>query len=250
MTRTKGTNISNRVTAPTGKKESTGLAETDSNTCRIVLVDDHPLVREGLSKLLSSRIGLKVVGEAETAAEGLELVRKHKPNLVILDMSLAKSDGLELVKQIKAESPKIPMLVISMHDEAVHAERVLRAGARGYLMKKEPSEKVFAAITQVMRGEISVSDRVRQAMMETAVSGKRSVPEGGSSLDHLSDRELQVFQLVGNGIPTRQIAEQLHLSVKTIESYRENLKTKMNLRSGAELVQRAIQWGRTQSALQ
>ena len=199
MTRSKETNATDRVTVPTVKKKTAGLADAESKACRIVIVDDHPVVREGLSRLLSSRIGLTVVGEAETAAEGLELVRKHKPNLVILDMSLAKSDGLELVKQIKAESPKIPMLVISMHDETVHAERVLRAGARGYLMKKEPSEKIFAAITQVMRGEISVSERVRQAMMETAVSGKRPIPEGGSSLDHLSDRELQVFQLVGNG---------------------------------------------------
>lgn len=252
MTRTKGTNSNNRALRPNAEKSSAGSVEahTQTKSCRIVLVDDHPVVREGLARLLSSRPGITIVGGAENAGEGIDLVRKHKPDLVILDMSLAKSDGLELVKQIKAEMPKMPMLVISMHDETVHAERVLRAGARGYLMKKEPSEKIFAAITQVMSGEIYVSDRVRQAMIEASVCGKRPIHEGGSSLDHLSDRELQVFQMLGNGIPTRQIAEQLHLSVKTIESYRENLKTKMNLRSGAELVQRAIQWGRAQAALQ
>ena len=249
MTRTKGKNATGRATLP-ASEQTNGLPHSNSKSCRIVLVDDHPVVREGLGRLLSSRAGLSVVGEAETAAEGLELARKQKPDLMILDMSLAKSDGLELIKQIKAEMPKLPMLVISMHDETVHAERVLRAGARGYVMKKEPSEVIFAAITRVMNGEIFVSERVRQAMIEYSVCGKRPFQEGGSFLDNLSDRELQVFQMIGNGVPTRQIAEQLHLSVKTIESYRENLKTKMNLRSGAELVQRAIQWGRTQAALQ
>ena len=140
------------------------------------------------------------------------------------------------------------MLVISMHDERLYAERVLRAGARGYLMKKEPSEKVFQAIDNVLRGEIFVSDRVKQDMLEYSATGRRPFQEGGSPLDHLSDRELQVFQLLGNGIPTREIAQQLHLSVKTIECYRENLKVKMNLRSGAELVQRAIQWSKSQPA--
>jgi len=221
-------------------------AESRGSKCQIVIVDDHALVRQGLAQLLGSRPGLAVIGQAETAAQGIDLVRKHKPDLVILDMSLPKTDGLELVKQLKSELPKLPMLVISMHDERVYAERVLRAGARGYVMKKEPSEKIFAAIEYIMRGEIYVSDRVKQDMLEFSATGKRSFQEGGSPLDHLSDRELQVFQLLGNGLPTKQIAQQLNLSVKTVETYRENLKVKMNLRSGAELVQRAIQWSKSQ----
>ncbi|HTD66544.1 MAG TPA: response regulator transcription factor, partial [Candidatus Limnocylindria bacterium] len=149
-------------------------------------MDDHALVRQGLAQLLGSRPGLAVIGQAETAAQGIDLVRKHKPDLVILDMSLPKTDGLELVKQLKSELPKLPMLVISMHDERVYAERVLRAGARGYVMKKEPSEKIFAAIEYIMRGEIYVSDRVKQDMLEFSATGKRSFQEGGSPLDHLS----------------------------------------------------------------
>jgi DNA-binding NarL/FixJ family response regulator len=217
-----------------------------SKQCRIVLVDDHALVRQGLAQLLNSRNELKVVGEGASAAEGIDLVRKHKPDLVILDVSLPKTDGLELVKQLKSELPNLAMLVISMHDESVYAERVLRAGARGYVMKKEPSEKIFAAIDQILRGEIYVSDRVKHDMLEFSVSGKRPAGEGDSVLDRLTDRELQVFQLLGNGISTREIAERLHLSVKTIETYRENLKVKLNVRNGAALVQRAIQWGKSQ----
>ena len=133
---------------------------------RVVIIDDHPLVRQGLAQLINLRSGLAVIGEADTAARGLDIVRKEQPDLVIMDMSLPESDGLELVKQIKAELPRLPMLVISMHDERVYAERVLRAGARGYLMKKEPSEKVFQAIDNVLRGEIFVSDRVKQDMLE------------------------------------------------------------------------------------
>lgn len=234
------------------KKKSTPVeekpdsAEKRTSKCRIIIVDDHALVRQGLAQLLGSRPGLEVVAQAEAAAQGIDLVRKFKPDLVILDMSLPKTDGLELVKQLKSELPKLPMLVISMHDERVYAERVLRAGARGYVMKKEPSEKIFAAIEFIMRGEIYVSDRVKQDMLEFSATGKRSFQEGGSPLDHLSDRELQVFQLLGNGYPTKQIAQQLNLSVKTVETYRENLKIKMNLRSGSELVQRAIQWSKSQ----
>jgi DNA-binding NarL/FixJ family response regulator len=233
-------------------KNATKASKASSNDApkkrRIVLIDDHPLVRQGLAQLINLRPGLAVVGEADTAADGLDVVRKETPDLVIMDMSLPKSDGLELLKQIKSEFPRLPMLVISMHDERLYAERVLRAGARGYLMKKEPSEKVFVAIDLVLRGEIFVSDRVKQDMLEYSATGRRPFQEGGSPLDHLSDRELQVFQLLGNGIPTREIAQQLHLSVKTIECYRENLKVKMNLRSGAELVQRAIQWSKSQAA--
>jgi DNA-binding NarL/FixJ family response regulator len=212
---------------------------------RIVIIDDHSLVRDGLAGLLASR-GFIIAGTAASAAEGLDLVRKAKPDLAILDISLANTDGLELIKQIKAEMPALPMLVISMHDENVYAERVLRAGARGYVMKKEPSEKIFAAIAEVLRGELAVSHRVKQDMLSFSVNGKRASEGADSFLSALSDREMQVFQLLGEGVPTREVAERLHLSVKTIESYREHLKVKLNLPDGAALVYRAIQWNRSQ----
>jgi len=142
--------------------------------------------------------------------------------------------------------PKLPVLVISMHEESVYAERALRAGARGYLMKKEPSERIFTAIETLLRGEIFVSERIKQDMLQFTSSGKRLSNEG-EPLEHLTDREMQVFRLLGEGASTREIAEQLHLSVKTIESYRENLKTKLNLPDGAALLKRAIQWGRSQA---
>jgi len=187
-----------------------------------------------------------VVGEGDSAATGLDLVRKHRPDLMIVDVSLPKSDGVELVKQLKSEFPKLPVLVISMHDESVYAERVLRAGARGYLMKKEPSEKVFAAIEEILNGGIYVSERINRDMLEFSVTCKRKSSTGDAVIDRLTDRELQVFRLLGDGISTKEIAQQLSLSVKTIESYRENLKVKLNLLSGAQLTQRAIQWSRSQ----
>jgi DNA-binding NarL/FixJ family response regulator len=212
---------------------------------RIVIIDDHSLVRDGLAGLLGSQ-GFIIAGSAASAAEGLELVRQAKPDLAILDISLAHTDGSDLIKQIKSEMPRLPMLVISMHDENVYAERVLRAGARGYVMKREPSERIFAAIAEVLRGELAVSNQVKQQMLARSFGGKRTGETPGSFLGTLSDREMQVFQLLGQGLPTRAVAERLHLSVKTIESYRENLKAKLNLPDGAALVYRAIQWNRTQ----
>jgi DNA-binding NarL/FixJ family response regulator len=231
-------NQKNATTTPTPK-------EKDNTKTRIVIIDDHSLVRDGLAGLLGSK-GFIIAGSAGSAPEGLELVRKTKPDLAILDMSLAKSDGLELIKQIRAERPSLPILVISMHDENIYAERVLRAGARGYVMKREPSEKIFAAIAEVLRGELAVSNRVKQEMLSLSVSGKRTTETPDSFLSTLSDREMEVFQMIGQGIRTRDIAERLHLSVKTIESYRENLKLKLNLPDGATLVYRAIQWNRSQ----
>ncbi|HTD67239.1 MAG TPA: response regulator transcription factor [Candidatus Limnocylindria bacterium] len=227
---------------------ATGTSIADKKKFRIILVEDHPIVRQGLAQLINQQPGLSVVGEAESAAKALELVRAQKPDLVILDVSLPKTNGLELIKQLKSEKPQLPMLVISMHDETLYAERALRAGARGYVMKKEPSEKMLLAINRVLKGEIYVSDRMKQKMLQHLVSNQ--VPEENSSpLDHLSDRELEVFQLLGNGFATRQIAEQLNLSIKTIESYRENLKLKLSVKSGAELIQHAIQWMKSEPVL-
>ena len=234
---------------PKGESKSSKDVSTTTSTRkhRVVIIDDHALIRQGLSQLINSRSHLSVIGEADSAGAGIELVRKSKPDLVILDLSLAKADGLEVVKQIKSELPKLPILVISMHEESVYAERVLRAGARGYVMKKEPSERVFLAIESLLRGEIFVSERIKQDMLQFSATGKRLSTDGGDPLGHLTDREMQVFRLLGDGISTREIAERLHLSVKTIESYRENLKVKLNVPTGAALIQRAIQWARSQT---
>ena len=227
------------------QKNPTPTATKSDAKTRLIIIDDHSLVRDGLAGLLGSK-GFVIAGSAASAHEGLELIRKVKPDLAILDMSLAKSDGLELIKQIKSEMPSMPILVISMHDENIYAERVLRAGARGYVMKREPSEKIFAAIAEVLRGELAVSNKVKQEMLAVSVTGKRTADSPESFLSTLSDREMEVFQMIGQGLPTREIAERLHLSVKTIESYRENLKLKLNFKDGATLVYRAIQWNRSQ----
>lgn len=243
------------LTAPTKIKRAMTPAEpaepaetAEKQKFKIILVEDHPIVRQGLAQLINHQPGLSVIGEADNAARALELIRASKSDLVILDVSLPKTNGLELIKQIKCEKPHLPMLVISMHDETLYGERALRAGARGYVMKKEPSEKMLLAINRVLKGEIYVSDRMKQKMLHHLIS-KQAPAEDSSPLDHLSDRELEVFQLLGNGFATRQIAEQLHLSVKTIESYRENLKLKLNLESGAGLIQHAVQWMKSEPAL-
>lgn len=229
-------------------RTNTASPASEGKKHRIVLVEDHPIVRQGLAQLINLQPGLTVVGEADSAAKALELVRAHKPDLVLLDVSLPRMNGLELIKQLKVERPTLRMLVISMHDEALYAERALRAGARGYVMKKESSEKMLLAMQRVLKGEIYVSDRMKQRMLQHLVDNQ--VPaEDSSPLDHLSDRELEVFQMLGNGFATRQIAERLSLSIKTIESYRENLKLKLNVKSGAELVQHAIQWMKSEPAL-
>jgi len=227
------------------RSKSSGIAMATTAKARIVIIDDHSLVRDGLSGLLASR-GFVISGCAASAADGLELIRNAKPDVAILDISLAKTDGLELVKQLKSEMPELHILVISMHDENVYAERVLRAGARGYVMKKEPSERIFAALHEILKGELAVSDRVKQEMIGLSLGGKRESTGSASFLSALSDREMQVFELLGHGVPTRGIAERLNLSVKTIETYRENLKVKLNLPDGAALVFRAIQWHQSQ----
>ena len=235
------------ATASRAKRAVRPTAAAEPKQYQIILVEDHPIVRQGLAQLINHQPGLKVIGEAETSGKALDLVRANKPDLVILDVSLPRTNGLELIKQIRAERPHLPMLVISMHDEMLYAERSLRAGARGYIMKKEPSEKILLAINRVLKGEIYVSDRMKQKMLQYLVNGQ-TPNEDSSPLDHLSDRELEVFQLLGNGFATRQIAEHLNLSIKTIESYRENLKLKLNVKTGAELIQHAIQWMKAETA--
>ncbi|MES1195069.1 MAG: response regulator transcription factor, partial [Opitutus sp.] len=229
---------------PTRKKTSPVLAPEPpaSTKLKILLVDDHPITRQGMKTLVNQQMNLEVCGEADTAAHAIELIGKLQPDLAIVDITLKTTNGIELTKNIKAQAPSLPVLIVSMHDEGVYAERALRAGAMGYLMKQEAGEKIIIAIQRLLEGNIYLSDRIKEKMLHSIVNKK-----GDSivfSIDTLSDREMEVFQLIGNGYSTRQIASKLSLSTKTIDSYREHLKLKLNLESGADLVRHAIQWAR------
>ena len=207
---------------------------------RIFIVDDHPIVRKGLAQLINQEEDLVICGEADNAETALETLKKVKPDLAIVDISLRGIDGFELTKLIRARFDNIPVLVISMHDESLFAERALRVGARGYIMKQEAIEKMMEAIRKVLRGELYVSERVSANIVKRFVDGKA---EGVSSPEELlSDREMEVFQLIGQGFGTRQIADQLHVSVKTVETYRANIKEKLNLKNATELMKHAVHW--------
>ncbi len=207
---------------------------------RVLLVDDHPIVREGLTEMINHEEDLTVCGTAEEMNQALDHIEKLKPDVVVLDISLKGSNGIEVLKNIKVRYPKLLVLVLSMHDETLYALRALRAGAAGYIMKQEPAERVLASVRQVLNGEISLSENMEKKMMKQLVGGRAA--RTGSPLEDLSDRELEVFRLIGKGYSTRQIAEELHLSIKTIESHRAHIKEKLNLKNAMELVQHAIQW--------
>lgn len=208
---------------------------------KIFIVDDHPIVRQGLALLINREPDLTVVGDAEETCTALLRIDEKKPNLVVVDISLNGPDGLDLLKEIRIHQPNLPVLILSMLDESVYAERALRAGANGYIMKQEATERVLVAIRRILAGEIYVSDRMANRMLHKYVSG--GGPETESPIAELSDRELEVFRLIGEGRATRQIAEELHISVKTVESYRSHIKDKLSLKTGRELVQRAMQAG-------
>jgi DNA-binding NarL/FixJ family response regulator len=207
---------------------------------KVFVVDDHPIVRQGLSLLINQEADLAVCGEAEEMHSALQAIAAANPDILIVDISLNGPDGLELLKNARIASPRLPVLILSMHDESIYAERALRAGANGYIMKQEATEKVLVALRRILSGEIYVSDRVANSMLQHYVHG--SHPAERSSVSELTDRELEVFRLIGEGHGTRQIAEALHLSVKTVESYQAHIKEKLSLRSGRELVQHAVQW--------
>ena len=210
------------------------------NKIRILIVDDHPIVRQGLAELINHEDDLTVCGQAEDAPQAMKDIRTLKPDMAIVDISLKETSGIELIKDIKVQYPSLPVLTLSMHDESLYAERALRAGARGYIMKQQATEKVIVAIHKVVSGQVYVSDIMAAKMVRKLVTGSSDV--GVSPLDRLSDRELQVFLLIGQGHGTRQISEQLHLSVKTIETYRSHIKEKLNIIGAAKLLQYAIQW--------
>jgi DNA-binding NarL/FixJ family response regulator len=207
---------------------------------RILVVDDHPIVRQGLALLINREADLLVCGEAEDAMGAMHVLASAKPDVLIVDLSLSGPDGLDLLKNIRTTHPALPVLILSMHDELIYAERALRAGANGYIMKQVATEKVLVAVRRILAGEIYVSDRIANRMLKHYITGSGTTRQ--SSIADLSDRELEVFRLIGEGHGTRQIAEELHLSIKTVESYQAHIKDKLSLRSSRELMQHAIQW--------
>jgi DNA-binding NarL/FixJ family response regulator len=216
-------------------RESRGPAKST-----ILIVDDHPIVRQGLALLINREPDLAVCGDAEEATSALSRIEELKPDLIVVDISLNGPDGLDLLKNIRARDSSLPVLILSMLDESLYAERALRAGANGYIMKQEATERVLVAIRRILGGEIYVSERMADRVLHRFAGGGQ-VGER-SPISDLTDRELEVFRLIGEGHGTRQIAEELHISVKTVESYQAHIKEKLSLKNARELVQRAVQW--------
>jgi DNA-binding NarL/FixJ family response regulator len=203
----------------------------------VLLVDDHPIVRQGLTQLINQEPDLAVCGQAEDANGAFYAIATNRPDVVVLDISLNGPDGLAVLKDIRNNHAALPVLVLSMHDESLYAERVLRAGANGYIMKPEATERVLEAIRRILNGEVYVSDRIAKRLLLQVVSS----PSAKSPLEALTDRELAVFRLIGKGRGTREIADDLHLSVKTVETYQAHIKEKLVLKNARELVQHAFQ---------
>jgi len=206
---------------------------------KVLLVDDHPIVREGMALLINRETDLEVCAAAEDSNAALDAIQSHRPDLAIVDISLPGRDGLELLKTIRAKDTQMPVLILSMHGETTYAERALRAGANGYIMKQEATEKVLIAIRRILNREIYVSEQIANRMLQHLAGADE---KDRSPLDGLSDRELEVFRRMGDGQSTREIAEELHLSVKTIETHQARLKEKLSLRSSRELVQYSIEY--------
>jgi DNA-binding NarL/FixJ family response regulator len=214
--------------------------KSDEKKTNILIVDDHPIVRQGLAELVNHENDLVVCGQAEDAHQAMKAIKELKPNMAVVDISLKETSGMELIKDINAQYPNLPVLALSMHDESLYAERALRAGAKGYIMKAEATENVITAIRKILSGEIYLSDKMSARMMRKLVG--RATEISTSPIELLSDRELEVFNLIGKGYGTRQISERLHLSIKTIETYRAHIKDKLNLADAAELLRYAVQW--------
>src|SRR5437867_8772795 len=204
----------------------------------VVLVEDHPMFREQLAQLINKEPGMGVCGEADNIHGALHLIESKRPDIAIVDLTLKGPGGLELIKNLKAKELDVPILVLSMHDETLYAERVLKAGARGYITKNEVSKEVMTAICAVLRGELYVPARIASRILESVAVGRKS--ENGVS--QLTDRELEVFEMIGHGRSTREISNQLHLGVSTVDTYRARIKTKLHLENSSQLCHEAIRW--------
>jgi len=207
---------------------------------RVLIVDDHPIVRQGLRRMIEAEADLVVCGEVQTEKEARAAIRALVPDVVIVDISLAQGDGLELVRDVHAQQPELPMLVLSMHDELIFGERLLAAGASGYIMKQAASEQLQVALRRVLSGGVYVSDSLAGSLNKGRVNGAEGL--GSDPIDRLSNRELQVLSLIGRGLSSREAADGLGLSIKTVETHRQSLKRKLNLATNAQLLQYAIKW--------
>ena len=207
---------------------------------RVLIADDHPIVRQGLRRLIEQEDDLRVCGEAETVRDAKTAIRELRPDVVVIDISLRQGDGIELVKDTRAHYPSMPLLVLSMHDEAIYAERMLSAGANGYIMKQAASDQFLLALRRVLEGGVYVSEAVSNTMIQKFAAGGSY--QSTNPIDGLSNRELQVLQMIGKGLSTREVADTLNLSVKTVESHRQRIKRKLGLGTGAQLVQYAVNW--------
>jgi DNA-binding NarL/FixJ family response regulator len=219
---------------------ATSTVDQTSGTIRIVIVDDHPLVREGLRGLLSAQSDFEVCGEAASPAEARQVIEATRPDVAIIDLTLKDGNGIELIKELRAQNESPRILVLTMHDELLFAERALRAGASGYVSKHEASRNVIGAVRTILTGKLYLSERMTQRTVQRALTG------GGdptaSPLDRLSDREIEVFEMIGHGMTSRQIAQRLNLSPKTVETHREHIKGKLDLKNATELTRHAVQW--------
>jgi DNA-binding NarL/FixJ family response regulator len=204
----------------------------------VVLVEDHPMFREQLAQLINKEPGMTVCGEADNVHDAFRLIESNQPDIAIVDLSLKGPGGLELLKNLRAKESNVPVLVLSMHDEALYAERVLKAGARGYITKNEASKEVMTAICAVLRGEIYLPARIASRILESVAVGRK----GENGVTELTDRELEVFELIGRGHSTREISNQLHLGVSTVDTYRARIKTKLHLENSSQLCHEAIRW--------
>ena len=223
------------------KEQPTAAAEgARAPKSRILVVDDHPIVREGLVRVIEATADLRVCAQAENIPQAHEAIAILKPDLAIVDLALGCQNGLELIKDIQARPPGPRVLVHSMYDESIYAERCLRAGATGYIMKDDPPARLLSAIRQVLKGEVYLSEAMTKQLLGRIAGQKAS--QGTSPADRLSDRELEVFELLGRGRGTKEIARFLHLSDKTVQTYREHIKVKLSIKDAVGLVQRAVQW--------
>jgi len=217
---------------------------SEKSVKRIVLIDDHPIMRHGLAQLIRGEDGLDVIGEAGSAREGLEVVGRLKPDLAVIDLTLPDKNGLELVKDIRALHPATQCIVLSMHDETLYGERALRAGARGYVMKEAAADHLVTAIHKVISGGLYVSESLNVRMLEQVTGAARSKATG---MDALTDRELEILALIGKGVATKIIASQLSISARTVEAHRAHIKEKLGMTDGAALVRYAVQWVENQT---
>ncbi|MDC7125856.1 MAG: response regulator transcription factor [Spirochaetales bacterium] len=206
----------------------------------VIIVDDHPIVREGFKKLNDSEKDLKVIGTAESSSEAAELIPKELPDIAMVDLSLKDRSGIELIKDLQAICPDVKILVVSLHDEEVYAERALKAGAKGFIMKAEAVDDIINAVKKVLNGEMYLSRAMQSRLIEKLAKGKINQQE--DSVDILSDREFEVFQLIGRGLDSKSIAKKMQLSVKTVETYKSHIKIKLELSNSIELIQRAVEW--------